>query len=48
MMDAFDIRADLRRDTDWKALMPRYNVAPTDQVPVLYQREDDRVLESMR
>ena len=48
MMDAFDIKTDLRRDIDWKALMPRYNVAPADQVPVIYQKENDRVLESMR
>ena len=48
MIEAFDIKADLRRDTDWKALMPQYNVAPTDQVPVIYQKDDDRVVESMR
>ena len=48
MIDAFDIKTDLRRDIDWNALMPRYNVAPTDQVPVIYQKEGARVLESMR
>ena len=48
MLDAFDIKADLRRDIDWKSLMPRYNVAPTDQVPVIFQKDGDRVMEPMR
>ena len=48
MLDAFDIKADLRRDIDWKSLMPRYNVGPTDQVPVIFQKDGDRVMEPMR
>ena len=44
MIDAFDIKTDLRRDIDWNALMPRYNVAPTDQVPVVYQQDGARGL----
>ena len=48
MLDAFDIKTDLRQDIDWQSLMPRYNVAPTDQVPVVLHKDGDRVLESMR
>ena len=48
LMDAFDTKPDIRLDIDWNALMPRYNVAPTDQVPVIFRKESDRVLESMR
>ena len=48
MLNAFDIKTDTRRDIDWKALMPRYNVAPTDQVPVVFQKNGDRQVESMR
>ena len=47
-MKAFDIKTDLRRDVDWTSLMPRYNVAPTDQVPVIYQKNGERQVESMR
>ena len=47
-MDAFDIRTDPRRDVDWAALMPRFNVAPTDQVPVIFQKNGERLLEPMR
>ena len=48
MIDAFDIRTNLRRDMDWKALMPRYNVAPTDQVPVFVHKDGERMVEPMR
>ena len=48
MLNAFDIKTDLRSDIDWSSLMPRYNVAPTDQVPVIFQRSGDRVVEPMR
>lgn len=48
MLRAFDIRPDLRRDIDWTSLLPRYNVAPTDQVPVIFQRDGERMVESMR
>ncbi len=48
MLKAFDIATDLGRDVDWKALMPRYNVAPTDQVPVVFQRDRLRRVEPMR
>jgi putative SOS response-associated peptidase YedK len=48
MLQAFDIKTDPRRDVDWKALMPRYNVAPTDQVPVIFERDGERTAESMR
>ena len=48
MVDAFDIKTDLRRDVDWKSLMPRYNIAPTDQVPVIFQKDGGRMVEPMR
>jgi putative SOS response-associated peptidase YedK len=48
MVKAFDIATDLGRDVDWAALMPRYNVAPTDQVPVVFQRDGQRHVEPMR
>ena len=48
MARAFDVRPDLRRDIDWDKLMPRYNVAPTDQVPVVYQKNGHRLVEPMR
>ena len=48
MAKAFDVRPDLRRDIDWDDLMPRYNIAPTDQVPVVYQKSGDRLVEPMR
>ncbi len=48
MLNAFDIATDLGRDIDWKSLMPRYNVAPTDQVPVVFQRDRLRRVEAMR
>ena len=38
MVNAFDIRTDLRRDVDWTALMRWYNVAPTDQIPVISRK----------
>ncbi len=48
MLKAFDVRPDLGRDIDWAALMPRYNVAPTDQVPVVRIKDGERRIESMR
>ena len=48
MLRAFDIKAAPRRDIDWNALMPRYNVAPTDQVPVVFQKDGERFVEPMR
>ena len=48
MLNAFDVKADLRSDVDWKVLMPRYNVAPTDQIPAVFQKGGDRQVESMR
>ena len=48
MRDAFDIATDLRRDVDWKALMPRYNIAPTDQIPVIFEKDGERRVEPMR
>ena len=48
MRDAFDIATDLRRDIDWKALMPRYNIAPTDQIPVIFEKGGQRRVEPMR
>lgn len=48
MVEAFDVKADVARDVDWASLMPRYNVAPTDQVPVVYQKNGDRLVEPMR
>ena len=50
MQRSFDIKVDLRRDIDWNALMPRHNVTPTDQVPVIVQKKENgsREVESMR
>ena len=48
MLNAFDIKTNLRRDIDWTALMPRYNVAPTDQIPVVFEKDGERQVESMR
>ncbi len=48
MLKAFDVRPDLGRDIDWAALMPRYNVAPTDQVPVVRVKDGERRVDSMR
>ena len=48
MAAAFDITADLRSDVDWMAMMPRHNVAPTDQVPVIFNKGDERRVEPMR
>lgn len=48
LQGAFDISTDLRSDVDWGELMPRFNVAPTDQVPVIIEREGERQVEPMR
>ena len=48
MVKAFDVKTDLRRDINWKELMPRYNVAPTDQVPVIFEKNGKRLIEPMR
>ena len=48
MQNAFDVKTDLGRDIDWKGLMPRYNVAPTDQAPVVLDRDGERRVEPMR
>ncbi|MCH8206330.1 MAG: SOS response-associated peptidase [Chloroflexi bacterium] len=48
MFQAFDIKTDPQRSVDWDALMPRYNIAPTDQVPVIFQRDGERIVTPMR
>ena len=48
MAKAFDVRTDPGRDMDWDALMPRFNVAPTDQVPVIFERNGERQVGPMR
>lgn len=45
---AFDVSADLQSGIDWAGLMPRYNVAPTDQVPVVLERDGGRQTGPMR
>ena len=48
MLNAFDIKVDLARDIDWNAMMPRYNVAPTDQVPVILEKHGEYQAVPMR
>ncbi len=48
MMKTFDIESDIGNDTDWTDLMPMYNVAPTDQIPVIYVKDDKRCVREMR
>ena len=48
MVDTFDVKPDPRRDVDWDGLMPRFNVAPTDQVPVIFDRDGERQVGPMR
>lgn len=48
MKQAFDVSTDLQSDIDWAELMPRYNVAPTDQVPVVLERDGVRQAGPMR
>ena len=48
MAEAFEARAGGGPDVDWDSVMPRYNVAPTDQVPVVYQKNGGRLVEPMR
>ena len=48
LLNAFDIKIDLGHNVDWSSVMPRYNVAPTNQVPVIFQKGGVRVLEPMR
>jgi putative SOS response-associated peptidase YedK len=45
---AFDVSTDLQSDIDWAGLMPRYNIAPTDQVPVILERDGSRQAGPMR
>jgi putative SOS response-associated peptidase YedK len=45
---AFDVSTDLESDIYWAGLMPRYNVAPTDQVPVILERDGGRRAGPMR
>ena len=48
MKRAFDVSADLESGIDWAGLMPRYNVAPTDQVPVVLEKNGDRMAGAVR
>jgi putative SOS response-associated peptidase YedK len=48
MKRAFDVTLDLASDIDWSGLMPRYNVAPTDQVPVILEKDGVRQTGPMR
>jgi putative SOS response-associated peptidase YedK len=48
MAGEFEARAAGGRDVDWASVMPRYNVAPTDQVPVVYQKNGVRLVQPMR
>jgi putative SOS response-associated peptidase YedK len=48
MAKAFDVPTDVRRNIAWDELMPRFNVAPTDQVPVVLQKNGERQMEAMR
>ena len=48
MKRAFDVSADLESGIDWAGLMPRYNVAPTDQVPVIIEKNGDRMAGAVR
>ena len=48
MANNFDISPGIERDTVWETLIPRYNVAPTDQVPAIFEKDGHRYLEPMR
>lgn len=48
MIDTFRITTDLGLHTDWKTLMPTYNLAPTDQIPVIFDSYGQRCVAAMR
>ena len=48
MKNAFDIPTDTNDHVEWDTLMPRYNIAPTDQIPVIVEKNGQRSVESMR
>lgn len=48
MMSNFNTKVDLGKRVNWEILMPRYNVAPTDQIPVIFKKGTQRYVKPMR
>ena len=48
MINNFNIKVDLGKRAHWNILMPRYNVAPTDQIPVIFNKGVQRYVRPMR
>ena len=48
MLRAFGVAPIVENELEWTTLMPRYNVAPTDQVPVVLETDGMRFVKAMR
>ena len=48
MVNAFGIDPSITTFENLSACMPRYNVAPTDQIPVIFEKNNQRQTQSMR